>query len=122
MKIVPGDRWNEFVLTALLDDIHEGWQRIEFLDFARSDGDLKLHIERRIVWQRGDLFADCGRDFAVISSRAHAPCAICRIGMRERLEVKCRIEGTAPDAGPKRVQARLSRDRLVESEGFELAA
>ena len=77
----------------------------KFLIFARSDGDLELHVRRWIARQLGDLLANRRRHVAEISRRANAPGAVSGIGMREHLQMKRRLKRAAADQRPQRVQS-----------------
>src|SRR5437773_3135436 len=110
MHIVPRDRGNEFVLATMLEYLDQDRQRIEALNFARSDGDLELHIRRWITSQPGDLLTNCRRHLAGISRRANTPRAAGGIGMREHLQMKRGFKCSAADERPRRVQPRFALD------------
>ena len=75
-------------------------QSVEIFNFARSDGNLELHVQRGISREGGDLVANCRGNFAKISSGANAPGAVSRIGVREHLQLKRRLKRTAADQRP----------------------
>src|SRR6059058_1819780 len=110
MQVVPRNRRNEFVLATVLEHLTQDGERVEVFDFARSDGDLKLHVRRWITRQPGDLLTNCRRHLAEISRRANTPGAASRIGVLQQLEMKRRIECAAADECPQRVQPRFALD------------